>query len=125
MPPAEDARLILVLALRHEQSLMMAMNPAFPQENWGFLAQQEVENLLKGMIVLQGREAPLTHNLGQLATQAAIALPEALLDLETFAVRARYTPAGTDLPEPRERLLERIKQLRQLLEEGIREQEGN
>jgi HEPN domain-containing protein len=124
MPPAEDARLILELALRHEQSLMMAMNPAFPQENWGFLAQQEVENLLKGMIVLQGREAPLTHNLGHLATQADIALPEALLDLEAFAVRARYTPAGTDLPEPRERLLERIKQLRQLLEEGIREQEG-
>jgi HEPN domain-containing protein len=124
MPPAEDARLILELALRHEQSLKMAMNPAFPQENWGFLAQQEVENLLKGLIVLQGKEPPLTHDLGRLAMQAAIALPEELLNLETFAVGARYNPADTDLPEPRERLLGRIQNLRRLLEEGIREQEG-
>jgi hypothetical protein len=46
MPPEEDARAILRLALRHEQSLAASLDPAFAQENWGFLAQQCVENLL-------------------------------------------------------------------------------
>jgi len=52
MPPEEDARAILQLALRHEQSLAASLDPGFAQENWGFLAQQCVENLLKGLIVL-------------------------------------------------------------------------
>ncbi len=58
MPPEEDARAILRLALRHEQSLGASLDPAFAQENWGFLAQQCVENLLKGLIVLAGEQPP-------------------------------------------------------------------
>jgi hypothetical protein len=46
MPPEEDAGAILRLALRHELSLAASLDPAFAQENWGFLAQQCVENLL-------------------------------------------------------------------------------
>lgn len=38
MPPKEDARAILRLALRHERSLAASLDPAFAQENWGFLA---------------------------------------------------------------------------------------
>ena len=52
MPPEEDARAILRLALRHEQSLAASLDPAFAQENWGFLAQQCVEKLLKALVVL-------------------------------------------------------------------------
>jgi hypothetical protein len=33
MLPDEDARTILMLALRHEQSLAANINPAFAQEN--------------------------------------------------------------------------------------------
>ena len=58
MPPEEDARAILRLALRHESSLAASLDPAFAQENWGFLAQQCVENLLKGFIVLADRQRP-------------------------------------------------------------------
>ena len=66
MPPEEDARAILRLALRHEHSLAASLDPAFAQENWGFLAQQCVENLLKGSIVLADGQPPLTHDLGRL-----------------------------------------------------------
>jgi hypothetical protein len=47
MSPEGDARAILRLALRHELSLAASLNPAFAQQNWGFLAQQCVENLLQ------------------------------------------------------------------------------
>jgi hypothetical protein len=43
MPPEEDARLILLLAKRHESSLAVNLDGAYAQENWGFLAQQCVE----------------------------------------------------------------------------------
>jgi hypothetical protein len=39
MPPKEDAGAILRLALRHEQSLAASLDPAFAQENWGFLGR--------------------------------------------------------------------------------------
>ncbi len=42
MPPEEDARAILRLALRHEQTLAASLEQAFAQENWSFLAQQDV-----------------------------------------------------------------------------------
>jgi hypothetical protein len=63
MPPEEDARAILRLALRHEHSLAASLDPAFAQEDWGFLAQQCVENLLKGLIVLADQQPPLSHDL--------------------------------------------------------------
>ena len=72
MPPEEDARAILRLALRHEQSLGASLDPAFAQENWGFLAQQCVENLLKGLIVLAGEQPPLSHDLERLQQLAGV-----------------------------------------------------
>ena len=125
MPPEEDARAILRLALRHEHSLAASLDPAFAQENWGFLAQQCVENLLKGLIVLADGQPPLTHDLGRLQLLADTQLPEELLALQDFAVKARYWPEDTPLPAPRVQLLKRICQLRleleRLLEAG---QEG-
>jgi hypothetical protein len=54
MPPEQDAREILRLALRHEQSLAASLDSAFAQENWGFLAQQCVENLRNSSIRFKG-----------------------------------------------------------------------
>jgi HEPN domain-containing protein len=116
MPPEEDARAILRLALRHERSLAVSLDPAFAQENWGFLAQQCVENLLKGLIVLAGEQPPLTHDLERLEQQAGVRLPEELLALQEFAVKARYSPDETPLSGSREQLLARIRQLRAELE---------
>jgi HEPN domain-containing protein len=119
MPPEEDARAILRLALRHERSLAVSLDPVFAQENWGFLAQQCVENLLKGLIVLAGEQPPLTHDLERLEQQAGVRLPEELLALQEFAVKARYSPEETPLASSREHLLARIRQLRAELEERL------
>ena len=116
MPPKEDARAILRLALRHEQSLAASLDPAFAQENWGFLAQQCVENLLKGLIVLSCEQPPLSHDLERLQLLAGVALPEELLALQEFAVKARYSPEETPLSGSRVELLARIRQLRRELE---------
>jgi HEPN domain-containing protein len=83
-----------------------------------------VENLLKAWIVLQDRQVPLIHDLNRLAVEAGVALQSSLLALETFAVRDRYSAAATELPEPRERLLERLEALRRELEREIEAAEG-
>ncbi|MFM7236350.1 MAG: HEPN domain-containing protein [Cyanobium sp.] len=119
MPPEEDARAILRLALRHETSLAASLDPAFAQENWGFLAQQSVENLLKGFIVLADGQPPLSHDLRRLQQLARVSLPEDLLELAQFAVKARSSPEDTPLPAPREHLLTQIRQLREELERRI------
>lgn len=116
MPPDEDARAILRLALRHEHSLAASLDPAFAQENWGFLAQQCVENLLKGLIVLADQQPPLSHDLVRLQMLAGASLPEELLELQDFALKARYSPEDAPLPASRERLLALIGQLRGALE---------
>lgn len=122
MPPAEDARLILQVALRHESSLAASLGDDFAQENWGFLAQQCTENLLKALIVLADQEAPLSHDLVRLAKLAAVQLPELLLEIQPFAVRARYSPEATPLPASREQLLEMIRALRQEVQAAITQQ---
>lgn len=90
MPPEEDARAILRLALRHETSLVASLDPAFAQENWGCLAQQSLLAMTWG---------------------AFNSLP--------VCPFARYSPEDTPLPAPRERLLSQIRQLREELERRI------
>jgi len=119
MPPEDDAALILQVALRHEASLRAALAPDFPQENWGFLAQQAVENLLKALIVLSDQTSPLSHDLVRLSALAQVRLPEALEELQTFAVKARYSPSDTPLPASREQLLHWIEFLRSDVEAAI------
>ena len=43
MSPAEDALLLLAIVRRHLRSLQLTLDPAYPDEDWGFTAQQAVE----------------------------------------------------------------------------------
>jgi HEPN domain-containing protein len=90
-----------------------------PRRTGGFLAQRCVENLLKGLIVLAGEQPPLTHDLERLQRLAGVGLPEELLALQEFALKARYSPDETPLASTREHLLARIRQLRAELEERL------
>jgi hypothetical protein len=54
-----------------------------------------------------------------LALQAQVTLPEQLAELQTFAVKARYSPGETPLPESRTRLLTLIQGLREAVEREI------
>lgn len=101
MPLEDDARAILRLALRHEQSLAASLDPAFAQKNWGFLAQQCLENLLKGLIVLTGEQPPLSRDLERLQLLAGVVLPQELLALQEFAVKALLTGGDTAFRLPR------------------------
>lgn len=116
MSPSEDAALLLVTVRRHLRSLAMTTDPAFPQEDWGFLAQQALEKVLKACIVLMDQEPPLTHELAALAAQAQIELSPQLLGLQPFAVTARYSAEDTPLPGDRSLLLRDIEALANTLE---------
>jgi len=71
-----------------------------------------VENLLKALIVLGDAVSPLTHDLANLQSLAGVSLPEELIEIQDFAVKARYSPEATPLPASREHLLRLIRQLR-------------
>jgi HEPN domain-containing protein len=111
MSPAEDAALLLAIVRRHLTTLRLALDPAYPEEDWGFTAQQAVEKILKAWIVLADRQPPRRHDLGELAEQAALQLDPALRELQTYAVEARYEEGPFPLPAPRQELLKAIEQL--------------
>jgi len=91
--------------------LRLTLNPQFPDEDWGFTAQQAVEKVLKAWIVLADQRPPRSHELSELAALAAIDLAGPLLGLQTFAVEARYEEGPFPLPAAREELLVLIEQL--------------
>ena len=105
MSPAEDARLLLVIVRRHLRSLRFGLDPAYPEEDWGFTAQQALEKLLKAWIVLADRQPPRVHDLSDLAVLAQQPLEAVLLELQVFAVEARYEEGPFPLPAPRQELL--------------------
>lgn len=116
MSPSEDAALLLVTVRRHLRSLALTTDPAFPQEDWGFLAQQALEQVLKASIVLKDQEPPLTHELAALAALAGIELSPQLLGLQPFAVKARYSAEETPLPGDGNLLLRDIEAITLSLE---------
>jgi hypothetical protein len=116
MSPSEDAALLLVTVRRHLRSLAMTIDPAFPQEDWGVLAQQALEKVLKASIVLLDQEPPLTHELANLAALAGMELSPMLLGLQPFAVKARYSAEDTPLPGDRLLLLREIEEFTNALE---------
>ena len=122
MPPSEDARLLSRIVERHLRSLNFGLDDQFPAEDWGFTAQQAVEKLLKCRIVLDEGEPPRSHELDLLASQANLELKDLLLDLQPFAVEARYQDGTFELPASRTRILAEIQlladQLRQAIEAG-------
>ena len=111
MSPADDASLLLAIVRRHLRSLQMTLDSEFPDEDWGFTAQQAVEKLLKSWIVLADRRPPRSHELAELAVLAELELPADLLALQTYAVEARYEEGPFPLPAARQVLLAQIEQL--------------
>lgn len=108
MSPAEDALLLLAIVHRHLRTLRIGLDGAYPEEDWGFTAQQVVEKLLKAWIVLADRRPPRLHGLADLADLAALAgqpLDPRLRALQVFAVEARYEQGPFPLPAPRPELL--------------------
>ena len=121
MTPAEDARLLLRLVERHLGSLRGSLAAeSFADEDWGFLAQQTLEKLLKALLVLNAEEPPRSHSLQRLIQELedcgeTITLVPELLALDDFAVLARYDADPTPLPADRSRLLELLEELHQEL----------
>ena len=111
MHPSEDARLLLNIVERHLRTLEFGLDERFPAEDWGFTAQQAVEKLLKCWIVFADEEPPRSHELSELASLAQRAVPTILLELQPFAVEARYRDGDFPLPAERSTILEGIQQL--------------
>jgi HEPN domain-containing protein len=105
MSPAEDALLLLAIVRRHLRTLRCGLDGAYPEEDWGFTAQQAVEKLLKARIVLANRRPPRLHALADLAVLAGQQVDPLLLELQVFAVEARYEEGPFPLPAPRQELL--------------------
>ena len=121
MTPQEDARVLMMLVDRHLRALRWNLDPLYPDEEWGFTAQQTVEKLLKVRIVLNDQRPPFTHMLHELAVLAAIQLPQSLLSLQPYAVEARYEEGPFPLAASRSDILAAIDQLRAELMEEISE----
>jgi HEPN domain-containing protein len=121
MTPAEDARLLLRLVERHLGSLRGSLDSdSFADEDWGFLAQQTLEKLLKALLVLNAQEPPRSHSLQRLIQDLegcgdTITLAPELLELDDFAVLARYDADPTPLPGKRGRLLALLEALHEEL----------
>jgi HEPN domain-containing protein len=122
MSPAEDAALLLGIVRRHLRTLQLGIEAEIPEEDWGFLAQQALEKILKAWIVLADQRPPRRHDLGELAEQAEIDLAPELLELQVFAVEARYEEGPFRLPVSREALLRKIEVLLELCERDQRNQ---
>ena len=105
MSPAEDAALLLAIVRRHLRTLPIGLDPDYPEEDWGFTAQQVVEKLLKAWIVLSDRRPPRKHELIDLASLAGQPLEPRLAALQEFAAEARYEEGPFPLPAARTVLL--------------------
>ena len=119
MPPSEDARLLLNIVERHLRTLEFGLDERFPAEDWGFTAQQAVEKLLTCWIVLADEEPPRSHELSELASLAQRAVPNILLELQPFAVEARYRDGEFPLPAERSTILKGIQQLMEAFQTEI------
>jgi HEPN domain-containing protein len=119
MSPAEDARLLLAIVQRHLRSLRIGLDPAYPEEDWGFTAQQALEKLLKAWIVLADRQPPRAHDLEDLAALAGLSLDQALLALQVFAVEARDEDRPFPLPAARADLLAALEALLRRCEQDV------
>lgn len=121
MTPQEDARVLLALVDRHLRALRLNLDPAYPDEEWGFTAQQAVEKLLKIRIVLRDERPPFSHMLILLAEAAGVDLDPVLLALQPYAVEARYEEGPFPLPSSRAEILDAIEGLRNDAMRGIGE----
>ena len=119
MSPAEDAALLLRIVRRHLQAMRLNLDPQYPDEEWGFQAQQALEKLLKAQLVLRDQPAPRTHELLDLALLWNESLPEVLHKLQVFAVEARYEAGPYALPASSVVLLDDLERRLKVLETTI------
>ena len=119
MSPAEDAALLLRIVRRHLQAMRLNLDPLYPDEEWGFQAQQALEKLLKAELVLRDQPAPRTHELLDLAFLLNVELPDMLQKLQVFAVEARYEEGPFALPASRVLLLDDLESRLKALESTI------
>ncbi len=124
MSPAEDALLLLGIVRRHLRTLAIGLDEDYPQEDWGFTAQQVIEKILKAWIVLADQRPPHTHVLSDLALLANVSVPAVLLELQMFAVDARYEEGPFPLPAGRSELLDLLKGELARLEQAIQAAQG-
>lgn len=110
MSPADDADLLLRIVRRHLQAMRLNLSADYPDEEWGFQAQQALEKLLKAALALQDQQPERTHDLGRLSAQLGENLPAALLALQVFAVEARYEEGPFALPLARAELLRLLEE---------------
>ena len=121
MSPAEDAALLLRIVRRHLQAMRLNLNPLYPDEEWGFQAQQALEKLLiKAQLVLRNETVPRTHELLDLALLLNEQLPQELQMLQVFAVEARYEDGPFALPASRPVLLAELERRLTRLEMAAR-----
>lgn len=120
MSPAEDAALLLRIVRRHLQAMRLNLNPLYPDEEWGFQAQQALEKLLKAQLVLRNESVPRTHELLDLALLLNEQLPQELQMLQVFAVEARYEEGPFALPASRPVLLAKLERRLTRLEMAAR-----
>ena len=85
----------------------------------GFHRPTSVEKLLKCWIVLADEEPPCSNELPDLAHLAKCDVPIILLDLQPFAVEARYRDGDFPLPAKRSTILEEIQQLMEAFQAAI------
>jgi HEPN domain-containing protein len=78
---------LLALVDRHLRSLRINLYAAYPDEEWGFTAQQAVEKLLKVLVVLRDERPPFTYMLHRLA---------ALAGMDPGSFRCRLTGLRSD-----------------------------
>jgi HEPN domain-containing protein len=119
MSPTEDAALLLRIVRRYLLAMRLNLDPLYPDEEWGFQAQQALEKLLKVELVLRDQPAPRTHELLDLALLLNEQLPETLHKLQVFAVEARYEEGPFALPVARGVLLAELEGRLAALEERI------
>ena len=122
MSPTEDAALLLRIVRRYLLAMRLNLDPLYPDEEWGFQAQQALEKLLKVELVLRDQPAPRTHELLDLALLLNEQLPETLHKLQVFAVEARYEEGPFALPVARGVLLAELEGRLAALEERIHAQ---
>jgi HEPN domain-containing protein len=115
MSPAEDAALLLRIVRRHLQAMRLNLDPAYPDDEWGYQAQQALEKLLKAAVVLRNQAPERTHVLQQLGEH----LPAELMQLQVYAVEARYEEGPFALETPRVQLLAELERRLVVLEEQL------
>jgi HEPN domain-containing protein len=118
MSGAEEAGRLLDMAEKDLNALLHMGDPsAFPDEIFGFHAQQAAEKALKSWLAVLNREYPLTHDLSYLLRTleeggADIQRFWDLVELNAFAVQFRYEAYDEpDDPLPRDTTLTALRNL--------------